>query len=184
MNCATGGGMRHMPGGVSLVLGGAASGKSRFAEQLVRASGGEKVYLATAQGRDDEMCAKIAHHRAARGTDWRTQECPLQVGHAIAALGAGQIMLLDCASMWLANHQLAGSDIHAETAALLRALQHCRGSVVVVSNEVGASVVPDNAVARAFRNHQGRLNQQLAASSQRVVLVVAGLPWVLRGHLP
>lgn len=171
---------------LTLVLGGAASGKSGFAEMLVLAhpGGALPVYLATAQGFDAEMQAKIAAHRLARGPGWVTHEAPLTAAAALAALPAAAPLLLDCATLWLTNLMLAGADTGAETDALLAALAGRVVPVVVVSNEVGQGIVPDNALARRFRNEQGRLNQRLAAAAGLVVLVVAGLPMVLKGRLP
>ncbi|MBC7133356.1 MAG: bifunctional adenosylcobinamide kinase/adenosylcobinamide-phosphate guanylyltransferase [Roseovarius sp.] len=169
---------------LTLVLGGAASGKSAFAEGLVLGSGGAPVYLATAQAHDDEMRAKLRRHRARRGPLWRTVETPHDPGPALGAATAGETVLLDCATMWLSNHLLAGSDPARAEAALVAALEGCAAPVVVVSNEVGLSVVPENALARRFREAQGALNQRLAARAGLVVLVAAGLPLVLKGALP
>jgi adenosylcobinamide kinase/adenosylcobinamide-phosphate guanylyltransferase len=171
------------PPALSLVIGGARSGKSAFAERLVGASGRAPVYLATAEAQDDEMAARIAAHRARR-PGWRTVEAPRELASALAGAAAGEIVLLDCATMWLSNALLAGADLAAEEARLIAALGACAGPVVVVTNEVGLSIVPDNALARAFRDAQGRLNQRLAASAGLVVAVWAGLPLVLKGALP
>lgn len=170
--------------GLSLVLGGAASGKSAFAERLVADSGQACVYLATARAWDAEMHDKIARHRARRGDGWRTVEEPLEPGDALLAAAAGEAVLFDCATMWLSNHLLAGSDPEAAEARLFAGLSACAAPVVVVSNEVGLSVVPDNPLARRFREAQGRLNQALAARAGLVVNVVAGLARVLKGTLP
>jgi len=169
---------------LSLVLGGAASGKSAFAEALVTGAGRPCVYLATARVLDDEMAAKVARHRRLRGAGWRTVEEPLAPGPVLAGADAGEAVLLDCATMWLSNHLLAGSELAGAEAALLNGLAASPAPVVVVSNEVGLSVVPDNALARRFRDAQGRLNQKLAARAGLVVNVVAGLPQVLKGALP
>ncbi len=176
-NCAT-------IGSLSVVIGGARSGKSRFAEGLVRASGREKLYIATAEAWDDEMRARIAQHQADRGADWVTVNAPLALCDALAQVPADVVVLVDCATLWLSNHLLAEHDLGAESAALLAALAVCKSPVVVVTNEVGLSVVPDNALARAFRDAQGRLNQDLAAQAGLVVAVWAGLPLVLKGALP
>ncbi len=170
---------------LTLVLGGARSGKSRLAEALVLGSGLAPVYIATAEAHDDEMAARIASHRADRdGRGWRTVEAPLDITAALAGVAAGEAALLDCATLWLSNALLAKADLAAEEAALLLALAACAAPVVVVSNEVGSGIVPDNALARAFRDAQGRLNQRLAAAAGLVVLVAAGLPLVLKGRLP
>jgi adenosylcobinamide kinase/adenosylcobinamide-phosphate guanylyltransferase len=169
---------------LTLVLGGAASGKSAYAEGLVTAHGGPRVYLATAEAHDAEMRAKLDRHRARRGPDWRTVEAPRDPGPALGQVGPGDVVLLDCATMWLSNHLLAESDLPEAEAALFHALDTCAAPVVVVSNEVGLSVVPDNALARRFQNAQGALNQRLAARAGLVVNVIAGLPQLLKGALP
>ena len=170
--------------GLTFVLGGAASGKSAFAEALVLGTGRARVYLATAQAFDDEMRAKIARHTDARGTGWRTVEAPRDVAPVLDGLRRHEICLLDCATLWLSNQMLAEADLASEQAALLAALARCAAPVVVVSNEVGHGVVPDNRLARAFREAQGRLNIALAAQADLAVLVTAGLPQVLKGNLP
>lgn len=169
---------------LSLVLGGAASGKSALAEKLVLGSGLQPVYLATAQAWDAEMEARIARHRSGRGEGWHTIEAPLDLAPVLAGAHAGQAVLLDCATLWLSNHLLAGHDPEPQADALLAALAACAAPVVVVSNEVGSSVVPENALARRFRQAQGELNQRLAAQAGLVVAVMAGLPMVLKGRMP
>jgi len=169
---------------LSLVLGGAASGKSAFAEALITASARPRHYIATAQAFDGEMHAKIKEHRTMRGPDWQTHEAPLDPGPALASAAPGDAVLLDCATMWLSNHLLAEHDLSAAEAALMAALQACAAPVVIVSNEVGLSVVPDNKLARRFQNAQGALNQALAREAGLVVQVIAGLPQVLKGSLP
>jgi adenosylcobinamide kinase/adenosylcobinamide-phosphate guanylyltransferase len=169
---------------LTLVIGGAKSGKSALAEALVRASARPRLYIATAQPFDDEMRAKIALHRQARGGDWQTVEAPRDLAPVLASAGPGQVVLLDCATLWLSNHHLQGSDLDAEGAGLLTALQGCAARVVVVTNEVGWSIVPDNALARRFQAAQGRLNQQLAAQAGLVVAAIAGLPLVVKGQMP
>ncbi len=167
--------------GVTLVLGGARSGKSRFAETLVGATGLPRVYIATAAAHDDEMRARIADHQARRDASWRTVDAPLELAAALEAeAGPGCAVLADCLTLWLTNVMLGGRDVGAETDGLLAALERARGPVVLVSNEVGSGIVPDNALARAFRDHQGRLNSQVAALADRVTLVVAGLPLDLK----
>jgi len=170
---------------LALVLGGAASGKSRWAEGLVRKASARRVYLATAEAYDSEMRAKIAAHRAMRASDgWATIEAPLDPGPALAAAMPDQAVLLDCATLWLSNHLLADHDLDAASDTLMDALAACAAPVVVVSNEVGLSVVPDNALARRFQRAQGALNQRIAAEAGLVVQVIAGLPLVLKGTLP
>ncbi|ESW59134.1 MAG: adenosylcobinamide kinase [Rhodobacter sp. CACIA14H1] len=169
---------------LSLVVGGARSGKSGLAERLVSGSGLGRRYIATAQAWDDEMRDRIARHRADRGAGWVTVEAPLDLVAALAGARQDEAVLVDCATLWLSNHLLADHDLAAESRALLAALDACAAPVVVVSNEVGWGIVPENALARAFRDAQGRLNQQIAAQAGLVVGVMAGLPMVLKGRLP
>ena len=169
---------------LTFVLGGASSGKSAFAEGLVVATGAPRVYVATSQVYDDEMAAKVRDHVAARGADWHTVEEPLDMAKALEQVQADQVVLLDCASMWLTNHMMAENDLAVKTEALIAALAAGEGRVVVVSNEVGMGIVPDNALARRFRIAQGKLNQKLAEASDLAVFVIAGLPQVLKGGLP
>ena len=166
------------------MIGGARSGKSRFAEGLVTAADRPRRYIATAQAWDDEMRARIAQHRDMRGGGWLTIEAPLELAAALADAQTNEIVLVDCATLWLSNHLLADADLAAEAALLLTAIADCKAPVIVVSNEVGWSIVPDNALARAFRDAQGQLNQQMAAEADLVVAVMAGLPVVLKGQLP
>jgi adenosylcobinamide kinase / adenosylcobinamide-phosphate guanylyltransferase len=168
---------------LTLVIGGARSGKSRFAEGLVLATGRLRLYLATAEAWDEEMRTRIAAHRDGR-TGWQTIEVPQDVAGALRAVPAGAAVLLDCATLWLTNRMLAGADLAADGEALIAALAACASPVVVVTNEVGLSIVPENAMARAFRDAQGRLNQRLAAEAGLAVAVWAGLPLVLKGRLP
>ena len=165
---------------LSLILGGARSGKSALAERLVTGSGRARHYIATAEAWDDEMRARIAQHHAQRGPDWVTHEAPRDLAAVLAQIPAGAVVLLDCATLWLTNVLLAEGDIPGESAALIAACLDCPAPVVVVSNEVGFGIVPENKLARAFRDHQGRLNQQIARASGLVVGVMAGLPMVLK----
>ncbi len=168
----------------TLVLGGARSGKSRHAEGLAATTGLARVYLATAAAWDDEMRARIGRHKADRaGQGWRTIEEPLALVETLARETApGTVVLVDCLTLWLANTMLGGADAEAACARLGAALPSFAGPVVFVSNEVGWGIVPENALARAFRDAQGRLNQQMAAACARVVLVAAGLPLVLKAE--
>lgn len=168
---------------LTLVTGGARSGKSHLAEGLARQTGLPRRYLATAQAFDAEMAERIARHRQDRGAGWDTVEAPFDLAPALAA-GAGHVTLVDCATLWLTNHLLAGHDLAAETAALLVALQAAPGPVIVVTNEVGWGIVPDTALSRRFRDEQGRLNQRLAQAAGLVVAVLSGLPLVLKGQMP
>jgi adenosylcobinamide kinase/adenosylcobinamide-phosphate guanylyltransferase len=169
---------------LTLVLGGAASGKSAFAEALLKRGGRGLTYFATAQIFDDEMRDKVSRHKVMRGGAWHTIEEPLEVGPALNRIDESQAVLLDCATMWLSNHLLAESDMPKAESALFDGLAKCPAPVIVVSNEVGHSVVPENALARRFRQAQGELNQKLAGESELVVNVIAGLPQVLKGTLP
>jgi len=169
---------------LALVLGGAASGKSAFAENLVLQSGNAPVYLATAQVFDDEMAEKVTRHRNMRGAGWTTIEEPLDLGTALANITPQQTVLIDCATLWLTNVILGDHDVADHTNALLTSIAACQGPVVVVSNEVGQGIVPDNALSRKFRNAQGGLNQQIAAEADLVVAVMAGLPLTLKGRFP
>lgn len=169
---------------LTLVLGGAASGKSTYAESLVLQGGERPIYIATAQIFDAEMAEKIARHRQMRGDGWTTIEEPLDVAGALGKRTAARPILIDCATLWLTNVILGDHDVDLYSDALLSALADCHAPVVIVSNEVGQGIVPDNALSRRFRNAQGRLNQRLAAEAQLVVAVMAGIPLTLKGHLP
>lgn len=171
----------HLPK-FTLILGGARSGKSRLAERLASVSGLPRAYIATAEIWDDEMADRIARHKTDRGADWTTFEAPRDVAGALAQ--AQGVVLIDCATLWLTNVMLGGGEIEAETAALLAAIAACPGPVIVVSNEVGWGIVPDNRLARDFRDEQGRLNQRLAEAADLVAGVMAGLPMVLKGQMP
>ena len=165
---------------LTFVLGGAASGKSLYAESLVTDTGAPRVYIATGEAWDDEMRAKIAAHVDQRGPGWRTIEAPLNVAPALASVAEEEVALLDCATMWMSNQMMAENDLDTETARLLEALAACKGKVVVVSNEVGMGIVPENALARRFRDTQGRLNKRLAAAADTVLFVAAGLPLTMK----
>jgi adenosylcobinamide kinase/adenosylcobinamide-phosphate guanylyltransferase len=176
--------MANAPGGadITLVLGGARSGKSRYAEGLITARAPPWVYVATAQALDLEMTERIARHRARRAAPWQTIEAPDDLAAAVGAAPTGAPVLIDCLTLWLSNRMLANADIDAETERLEAALAGRSGAVVLVSNEVGFGIVPDNALGRRFRDLQGQLNQRLAARADRVVLVVAGLPLIVKGQ--
>ena len=161
---------------LTLVLGGARSGKSRYAEALVTTHPPPWLYVATAQALDDEMRARVAAHRAARGdAGWQTVEEPLDLAAALRDAG-GQPALVDCLTLWLTNLMLGGHDIAAAEDALDAALDARAAPTVLVANEVGLGIVPDNALSRRFRDEAGRLNQRVAARADAVVLTVAGLP--------
>lgn len=166
---------------LTLVLGGARSGKSRYAEALVESQPGACVYMATAAAGDGEMTARIASHQARRGARWRTFETPLDLVNGLtAAARPDGAVLVDCLTLWLSNLMAAGRDIRAETSALTAALTALAGPVVLVSSEVGLGIVPDNALARRFRDHAGELHQAIAAIAPSVVQITAGLPLVLK----
>ena len=158
---------------LTLVLGGARSGKSRHAEALVTRSPPPWRYIATAQAYDDEMRARIATHRASRPTGWDTVEAPLDLAQALAT---PHPVLVDCLTLWLTNVILADQDPEQATTTLDEALDARQSPTVLVSNEVGLGIVPDNALARRFRDAAGILHQRLAARADAVTLLVAGLP--------
>jgi adenosylcobinamide kinase / adenosylcobinamide-phosphate guanylyltransferase len=167
--------------GLTLVLGGARSGKSRHAEELALESGLTPVHIATAQALDDEMARRIAAHRARRGPAWRTVEEPLDlVGTLERECARARIVLVDCLTLWLTNLMVAGRDVEAECARLLAALPGLKGPALLVSNEVGQGVVPDNVMARKFVDHAGFLHQGIAEQADAVVLMTAGLPHRLK----
>jgi adenosylcobinamide kinase/adenosylcobinamide-phosphate guanylyltransferase len=166
---------------LTLVLGGARSGKSRYAEELIARAEPPWVYLATAQALDDEMRERIEHHRHRRDARWRTVEAPIELPQALDELGEnGQPILVDCLTLWLSNALLADADLTIAGDRLIAALTEAPGPVVVVSNEVGLGIVPDTPLGRRFRDAQGRLNQQVAAIADHVVLLAAGLPLTLK----
>ena len=168
---------------ITLVLGGARSGKSRYAEALIEAAAGSGTYCATAEPGDAEMAARIALHRSRRGAFWRTVETPLAIAETIrAAADPDQPLLVDCLTLWLSNLMLAGHIVEHETERLCAALREAAGPVVLVTNEVGMGLVPETRLGRDFRDAAGALNQQVAALADRVVFVAAGLPLVLKAH--
>jgi len=166
---------------ISLVLGGARSGKSRHAERLVETAASCGIYCATAEAGDAEMAERIAAHRARRGRFWRTVEAPLALAQTIAAEAAPERpVLVDCLTLWLSNLLLAGRHWGEEADGLYRVLHRVAGPVVFVSNEVGMGLVPETPLGRRFRDAAGRLNQDVAALADRVVFVAAGLALVLK----
>jgi adenosylcobinamide kinase / adenosylcobinamide-phosphate guanylyltransferase len=167
---------------LTLVLGGARSGKSRYAESVISSLPPPWCYIATAEAGDGEMAERIAAHRSRRDTDWQTIEAPRDIAGALVSCG-GKPALVDCLTLWLSNLMLANCDIDAEIAHLDKALQKTTAPIAMVANEVGSGVVPDHPLGRRFRDLQGVLNQHVAARADRVVLMVAGLPLALKGTL-
>ncbi|UFN46988.1 bifunctional adenosylcobinamide kinase/adenosylcobinamide-phosphate guanylyltransferase [Roseomonas sp. OT10] len=165
---------------LTLVLGGARSGKSRTAEALTTRHAAPWRYVATAQAFDDEMRARIAEHRARREPGWETVEAPLDLADALRDAGRRPV-LVDCLTLWLTNLMLGERDIPAAVAALEAVLADRAAPTVLVANEVGLGIVPENVLARRFRDEAGRLNQRLAARAENVVFVAAGLPLALKG---
>src|SRR5262245_48566888 len=169
-------------GRLTLVLGGARSGKSRYAEGLSTALPQPWIYVATGEAGDCEMAERIAEHRTRRGEGWRSIEAPHDLAAAIGMAPRAAPLLIDCLTLWISNRMLAGTNVDAEFADVTEALDLRSGATVVVSNEVGSGIVPDNALARRFRDLQGGLNQRLAARADHVVLLLAGLPLVVKGR--
>jgi len=168
-----------------LVLGGARSGKSAYAESRARALAGDKVYIATAEITDAEMAERIRHHQDRRGTGWQTIEAPLDLAAAFRKLDApDRIVLIDCVTVWINNLMFHDREVEPAIADFCAALAAAGGHVVVVSNEVGFGIVPENALARRFRDLAGRANQAIAAAADEVVLVVAGLPLTMKRSAP
>ncbi|WP_426117355.1 bifunctional adenosylcobinamide kinase/adenosylcobinamide-phosphate guanylyltransferase [Massilia sp. PWRC2] len=178
----------------TLILGGARSGKSAYAERLAVDAGKEVLYLATATAGDDEMAARIAHHRASRPAEWRTVEEPTALGNALLRWSSPErLILVDCLTLWLSNLLFSGADypdvgaltlpaqFYQQQDMLATALTQCSGDIVLVSNEIGLGLMPMGAISRRFMDEQGRLNQAMAALCDRVVFVAAGLPLFLKG---
>ena len=167
---------------LTLVLGGARSGKSRYAEGLIAKLPPPWTYVATAEAGDAEMAERIAAHRTRRGSQWQTIEAPRGLAAALRSCRTVPV-LVDCLTLWLSNLMLADADIDAEIAVLGDALAAAEAPVVLVANEVGYGVVPDHPLGRRFRDRHGVLNQRMAALAERVILVVAGLPLAVKGTL-
>jgi adenosylcobinamide kinase / adenosylcobinamide-phosphate guanylyltransferase len=168
--------------GPVLVLGGARSGKSTFAEKLVTTSGLGMHYVATGRAWDGEMQARIDEHRDRRGPDWQTHEEPLEVAACLKAIDApDRVVLIDCLTLWITNLMMADRDMAAEFQNLAEWLPQARARLVFVSNEVGLGIVPENRMARDFRDHAGRLHQLVAEKSAEVYFIAAGLPLKMKG---
>ena len=165
----------------ALILGGARSGKSAFAQKLAEAHGAQRLYLATAAAGDEEMAARIARHRRDRGQGWTTVEEPLEIAAALLTHAqAGRVVVVDCLTLWLSNLMLAGRDPGPAVAVLADAIQGLAGPAILVSNEVGMGLVPDYKLGREFRDWQGRANREIGAACDAVIFVAAGLPLQLK----
>jgi adenosylcobinamide kinase / adenosylcobinamide-phosphate guanylyltransferase len=170
---------------VTLVLGGARSGKSRHAEALARNHNGRLIYIATAENTDDEMGLRIERHREDRGAKWATLEAPLDLVTALhEADHASAFILIECITVWINNLIYHERDVASEVKRLCAVLLEMRGRIVIVANEVGLGIVPDNALARAFRDEAGRANQALADVADEVLFIAAGLPMTLKKTRP
>jgi len=161
---------------IILITGGARSGKSTRAEARAREFPGRPIYIATAEALDAEMRERIAKHRARRGSDWLERETPLQLVAALDETDGGGARLVDCLTLWLTNLMLADCEWEKEASALVETLARQKSPVVLVTNEVGLGIVPDNALARRFRDAAGILNQMIARAAVEVEFVVAGMP--------
>ena len=166
---------------LTFVIGGARSGKTSYAlAKAVDTPAERRVMIATAQALDDEMAARIARHRQERGDDWLTVEAPLALTEAVRELRAGDVAVVDCLTLWLSNLMLGDIEVRPMVNELCAALSRSAANVIVISNEVGQGIVPDNALARRFRDEAGWMHQSLAAAAERAVMVVAGLPIILK----
>lgn len=171
---------------VTLVLGGARSGKTAFALQQAQGAGGAResgdslIMIATAQAFDDEMRERILRHQDERDGRWRTVEAPMDLAAVIGELGAGDVAVVDCLTLWLTNVMLAERDVEAAVRELEEAVAACPAKLWLVSNEVGWGLVPETALGRRFRDEAGRLHQRLAQAADAAVLIVAGLPLTLK----
>ncbi|TCU12954.1 adenosylcobinamide kinase /adenosylcobinamide-phosphate guanylyltransferase [Rhizobium sullae] len=168
--------------GTAFVLGGARSGKSRFAERLIADSDLERHYVATGRAWDEEMRARIEQHKADRGPLWTTHEEPLDLLSRLSAIDReGRAILVDCLTLWVTNLMMEGRDMAAEFVALASFLPKAKARLVIVSNEVGLGIVPESRMARDFRDHAGRLHQMIAAEAADVYFIAAGLPLKMKG---
>lgn len=164
----------------TLVLGGARSGKSRYALEQANAAGIHKVFVATAEALDEEMASRIEKHQAERDDQWSTIEAPLELAAAIENSGKDDCLVVDCLTLWLSNLMHAEKVVPDEVARLSEAIRSAQCELLLVSNEIGFGLVPESPLGREFRDEQGRLNQAVASTCDRVVLVAAGLPLVLK----
>lgn len=162
---------------IVFVLGGARSGKSRFALETASTIPGKKAYIATAQALDDEMEQRIARHKAERHAEWKTFEEPVNLQDLITKIHATHdVLLIDCLTLWITNLMLGSHNIDGKVQPFIEALSVCQASVFMVSNEVGLGIVPDNRLSREFRDIAGTLNQRVAAIADEVYFIAAGLP--------
>ncbi len=169
---------------ITLILGGARSGKSWYSEQLAGKAGRRKLYVATAQALDDEMLMRVASHRARRGEEWSVIEAPIDISGVITAKSnEDSIILIDCLTLWLSNLLGADMDIIEHSNLLIEALKSAKSEVILVSSEVGMGIVPDNALARQFRDYAGVLHQRVAEVADLLVIMVAGVPMVVKGQV-
>jgi adenosylcobinamide kinase/adenosylcobinamide-phosphate guanylyltransferase len=164
------------------ILGGARSGKSRFAEELAGKAGGRLHYLATGRAWDDEMRDRISHHQERRGGEWTTHEAPVDIATVLQRLDSpNSVILIDCLTLWLTNLMMENADMETAFAELEAAIESTRAKLIFVSNEIGLGIVPENRMAREFRDHAGRLHQRVAAIAGEVYFVAAGLPLKMKG---
>lgn len=167
---------------LTFVIGGARSGKTAYAlREALALPATRRVMIATAEALDDEMAERIARHREERGQAWSTIEAPLALVTAARGLQSGEVAVIDCLTLWLSNLMLGDIDIAPAVEDLCEALTQSPADVFVISNEVGQGLVPDNPLARRFRDEAGWMHQKMAAAADRAVLVVAGLPVALKG---
>ncbi len=168
---------------LTLILGGASSGKSAYAERLTLATGLTPVYLATGQAKDGEMSDKIARHQARRGPEWQLIEAPLDLSKPLQSLTPDHVVLLDCLTLWLSNHMEINRNIEEKTTALLSAIRTSEATIIAVSNEIGLGLVPSSPLGRGFRDAQGLLNQRVAEAADTVTFIAAGLPLCLKAPI-
>jgi adenosylcobinamide kinase/adenosylcobinamide-phosphate guanylyltransferase len=173
------------PGGpFTLVTGGARGGKSGYAERLAASYGQPVLFVATAEAKDDDMRQRIERHRATRPDSWRTLEEPLSVAVRLRAQYSGQVVLLDCVTLLVSNLMLANRPVQPEIDGLVSWRQQVGATLIAVTNEVGLGVVPENELARRYRDALGLANQALAAAASTVILMVAGLPLAIKQSPP
>ena len=169
----------------TLILGGARSGKSRYALELGESLSEDRVFVATAQGFDEGMRERISRHRSDRDVSWRTVEELVEVWDVIGSEDrVGRVVVLDCLTLWLNNLMLFERDVESDIERLVSCLESVKGDVILVSNEIGLGLVPDTELGREFRDLHGRMNQRVATVCDRVLFMVSGLPVVVKGEMP